>query len=741
MSEYLTKRLKEIGATEKNIVFKAWDDQHDKYLTTVFFEDSQKPEEGIRINYFSPAGNVCKYEKDKRKFADFYRVRLMNPNGSGKYKQPYETHSIPFITPGIIDKYKKKEKITTLIVVEGEIKAFAGNQAGMDIIGIGGIHNFKEAKGVSDIHHYIIDIIKTCQVKNVILLHDADAISENQIGERLEKNEDLATRLYSFYSSVKAFRELTKDLNIDVYYSQIKSEYESKAKGLDDLLHVLESDTQGIVNDILKLTKAKHYFFTLNVSDNNLNTLYKHFKLDLNSGRPESFYKAFQAIIGSREFIFNSITYQHENGALLIKKHPAALKYMRVGTDYYQHGYTFSKKREKSPAIIKWKKGEINVDHGNIKHFLGMIPKYLGFVNVPDNTGKYEQIIEGCYNRYYKLEHQLAPGGTHEATINFLKHIFGKYYDVGIDYLTILYRYPYQNLPVLCLVSKLRDTGKSTFLFWLKAVFGYNAIILGNEDFSSNFNSLWASKLLICVDETFIDKKIVLEKVKRLCTDSSINQESKGKDQVSESFIGKFILNSNNEDNFINIEDEENRFFVINVPVPEKRRNDLLNEMKEEIPSFLHFLSTRKITHPNVSRLWFQSELYKTEALRKVVLSSRSVIEKEMINYFSDIYNYLPETESEIKFTPKMIKEQIEKQLKNYNGLQTHIERILRDNWRMSPGKNSSFDFPYLDIKDTHDGGGFSPINNTGKELVLKYINVKGQYYIMTREQINEISN
>lgn len=40
-----------------------------------------------------------------------------------------------------------------------------------------------------------------------------------------------------------------------------------------------------------------------------------------------------------------------------------------------------------------------------------------------------------------------------------------------LDYLQLLYLYPIQKLPILLLVSEERNTGKSTFLNFLKAIF------------------------------------------------------------------------------------------------------------------------------------------------------------------------------------------------------------------------------------------------------------------------------
>ena len=71
----------------------------------------------------------------------------------------------------------------------------------------------------------------------------------------------------------------------------------------------------------------------------------------------------------------------------------------------------------------------------------------------------------------------------------------------------IIYEQPSQILPILCLVSKERGTGKSTFIKWLKAIFGQNMTYIKGDSFSSQFNADWVSKVIVAVDEVFFDKK------------------------------------------------------------------------------------------------------------------------------------------------------------------------------------------------------------------------------------------
>lgn len=101
----------------------------------------------------------------------------------------------------------------------------------------------------------------------------------------------------------------------------------------------------------------------------------------------------------------------------------------------------------------------------------------------------------------------------------------------SVDYLQLLYLYPIQKLPILLLVSEERNTGKSTFLNFLKAIFQNNVTFNTNEDFRSQFNSDWAGKLLIMVDEVLLNRREDSERLKNLSTTLSYKVEAKGKDR------------------------------------------------------------------------------------------------------------------------------------------------------------------------------------------------------------------
>lgn len=110
-----------------------------------------------------------------------------------------------------------------------------------------------------------------------------------------------------------------------------------------------------------------------------------------------------------------------------------------------------------------------------------------------------------------------------------------------------------------------------------------------NEDFRSNFNSEWASKLIVATDEVLLNRREDSERFKTLSTARTFKLEAKGKDRLEIEFFAKFVLCSNNEDNPVIIDQGETRYWVRKVGPIEKDDTGLLDKMKQEIPAFSIF--------------------------------------------------------------------------------------------------------------------------------------------------------
>lgn len=127
-----------------------------------------------------------------------------------------------------------------------------------------------------------------------------------------------------------------------------------------------------------------------------------------------------------------------------------------------------------------------------------------------------------CYNMYTELNHEMEPGEWPNIE-KFLRHIFQSkntsgetMYEFGLDYIQLSYFNPTQRLPILCPVSRERNTGKSTFLNFLQLIFQENMSILDNERFTGKFTSHFVHKLVVALDEGFIpiEQKLMKERIK-----------------------------------------------------------------------------------------------------------------------------------------------------------------------------------------------------------------------------------
>ncbi|WP_282123615.1 DUF5906 domain-containing protein [Algibacter mikhailovii] len=298
------------------------------------------------------------------------------------------------------------------------------------------------------------------------------------------------------------------------------------------------------------------------------------------------------------------------------------MNYLRIGTEYFRTVKKPLLSGDTVKEIVKWKKSEIITDHG--KDYLCQIKKYDGFTLIPSHTN-YQPVIKHFYNKYEKVEHELVRGDF-EETMSYLKHIFGEQFELGLDYLTILWKYPTQVLPILSLVSSERNTGKTTFINFLKLIFQNNLTINTNEEFRGRFNSDWTSKLLICIDEVLLEKREDSERLKHLSTATSFKSESKGVDKIEDSFYGKFILCSNNEETFINVDQGEIRYWVIKVHPFKVENTMLLKKLKSELPAFMYFLNRRHIMSPKTSRMWFSPKQIRTKALEKLMRGNQDYL-------------------------------------------------------------------------------------------------------------------
>jgi hypothetical protein len=200
--------------------------------------------------------------------------------------------------------------------------------------------------------------------------------------------------------------------------------------------------------------------------------------------------------------------------------------------------------------------------------------------------------------------------------------------------------------------------------------------INSNEDFRSNFNAEWAHKLIIGVDETFLDRKEDSERIKNLSTSRYYKIEAKGQDRQEIEFFGKFVLCSNNEDNFIIIDAKEIRYWIRGLAPLKFPNNQLLSELQTEISFFIHYLLNRPFTTECTTRMWFTPEQITTRALKRVKKYNRNKLEVEMAQI---LLNIVDQKElSEVCFCLSNMQEWLQK--KGFRGYDSNsIKKVFQD--------------------------------------------------------------
>lgn len=356
-------------------------------------------------------------------------------------------------------------------------------------------------------------------------------------------------------------------------------------------------------------------------------------------------------------------------------------EYIRVGTSLYKLAHQPLANGTTVLRRIPWSFGIIRQDYG--KSHTPPIKKYDGFCTVPSHTD-YHKEIDGFYNLYEPITH-VPVEGEFPDIIKLMRHIFGEQFELGLDYMQLLYRQPTQKLPILLLVSEERNTGKTTFLNFLKAVFQDNTTFNTNEDFRSQFNADWAGKLLIVVDEVLLCRREDSERLKNLSTAQTYKVEAKGKDRQEVNFFAKFVLCSNNELFPVIIDMGETRYWVRKVMRLDSDDTNFLQKLKEQIPAFLYYLQHRPLSTTKESRMWFNPALIRTEALERIMQSNRNHTEIDIVELLRTIME--SQNVDKVSFIPQDLLP-----LLSLNGVKVelwHIRKVVKELWRLKPAPNA----------------------------------------------------
>lgn len=642
-----------------------------------------------------------------------------------------KTGTHPFWHPSLIEIFESDDAVCeTLFITEGQFKAWKASMDGIPTVGLTSITHYRDKK-LNSIHKEIIEFIKTCRVKQLVILWDGDC-KDISTGA-LERGEDISVRPGGFYRAVQKMREFIQDYipakSLQIYFAHIKSDElkRNNPKGIDDLLIEYADKKTEIVEDFKKIGDSpSNYFEYVNITlEDGMKKMRKLFHLN----HQDSFYQFHQEKIGERDFIYFGTTYRVEKGKVYVKIDANVKAYKRIGIDYYR----LQKKPVPSgngkdlimeEVLEPWSKGTIVDDHG--KNVIEHVERFRGFTNIPSHTD-FQQHVHGYWNLYYNIQHKLEEGKW-DVIEMFLRHIFGEHYEYGLDYMKLLYENPFQKLPILCLVSHENQTGKSTFVYLLKLIFKHNMAIVSGEELVAPFNSSWVSKSLVACEETFLEKKQAMERIKSLSTAKEVMRNEKNKSASSIPCALKFVFCSNNEDNFIQLDDESRRFWVRKVPVIPNRINNFEESLENELPYFLHYLTRREVQYKQQDRMWFRFEDLRTDAFDRVVKQSEPTVIKEIKENMREMF--LNHGFDEIKMSVKDIKFSFKLTRFEDNYMNKVLVEYLRlDREKDEKGKDKLIRYQYPCF-DPNNEEGFIMMHGHGRPFIFKRVDFIGNYEV-----------
>lgn len=279
---------------------------------------------GDMLIYYQGLDGKLVQHNNKGTLTTSMRRRLANPFDNNGQLVKYLTvgNNVIYFPPRMLQAYQRKEVIETLIVTEGEKKAFVAAKNGFDCLGISGIWNFcekpEEEGQQGGLMPSLREYLKTCKVKRVVLLHDSDAMDISTA-----KNKSATDRPNAFYKSTRRFAELIFQEGVQFFYSYINPHLDPEHKlGLDDLIAKHEDYGQRVLNSFyesVEANKATTYFNTTRIQFLQDGFIKNIFKI----GDPKDFYRYHKARLADvKEFRFEGRVFiiDHATGEIEEKK-------------------------------------------------------------------------------------------------------------------------------------------------------------------------------------------------------------------------------------------------------------------------------------------------------------------------------------------------------------------------------------------------------------------------------------
>ena len=257
-------------------------------------------------------------------------------------------------------------------------------------------------------------------------------------------------------------------------------------------------------------------------------------------------------------------------------------------------------------------------------------------------------------------------------------------------------------------------------LNYMSVFFRENVAMVTNDELRSHFNSSWVVKLVVMIDETLLNRKEDSERIKALSTARMGMLESKGKDRRSVRMFLKIVLCSNNPDCPVWIEEDDDRYRVLEVPSLQKKDPFLFDKLVAEIPAFMHFLINRTMKYPEPQeRMWFPMKELETDALKRIKRSCGPTGECELAEAILSVMDFY-EMDT-LCYTQKDLKD-----LADHYGVKIKgtVRDIVRKRWGLLPAP-SNMSYDKYNFYSLHD--------------ILPAPKEKGRYFTFHRDALEKL--
>ena len=272
------------------------------------------------------------------------------------------------------------------------------------------------------------------------------------------------------------------------------------------------------------------------------------------------------------------------------------------------------------------------------------LPSYRGFISEPGHGDQYQQTVGDMWNIYHRVNWRPEEGEW--PTIHkLLTHLYGAngkeedQLEELYDYHTIMMLHPKQKLFARVLYSHTQGTAKSALAELESLLFEKNYVKLRADQFEEKFNSIWADRLIIHLDEpSFNQPQKMSRTIRDFITTSKVTVRRMQTDAIEADFHGKFLITTN-DTNFMPFEQSDRRYWIreITAIAEEDMDPNFMSKLKDEVDHYIHFLLNRQMKWKKTDgTFWLPRQVLNTYGNTKLVGDNESNDEQLIKEHLED---------------------------------------------------------------------------------------------------------